>query len=60
VSKKHIAESGNDSYESDLIYFAIKATRAKGREKVHFLKHLKELAKAEYEYHKARRRRKET
>jgi hypothetical protein len=43
------------AYEmSDLIYFAIKATRAEGEEKIKALRQLKQLAKAELEFEKAK------
>lgn len=39
---------------TDLIYFAIKASRTTGKERIHNLKRLKELCKAEIEYETAK------
>ena len=42
----------DDSFESDLIFFAIKATRSTGKEKLKYLKQLKNLAACEFTYYK--------
>ncbi len=39
---------------SDLIYFAIQATRSEGKQRIHYLKRLKQLCKVEIEYEKAK------
>ncbi len=43
------------SFESDLIFFAIKATRSTGIEKLKYLKQLKNLASCEYTYYKKKK-----
>lgn len=39
---------------TDLIYFAIKASRTTGKDRIHHLKRLKELCKAEIEFENAK------